>query len=868
MNPKNNPANRKTATGMTLINWARYQCVTFRLEGSTLIAGENTSGKSMILDAMTYCLTGNTQFNKAAGDRDRTVRGYVRGDTHAEGRDQFLRSGPVTSYVAMEFYAPDEEQYLVVGVAIESADETHAESRWFLFRNTRLADIPFAKVENSRLRVTPPRLLSIPAGPIRPEDLRGRDQGVRQILLALGIRTDPARYREKLTKMIAFHPENNVDRFIRDCVLDEGSTKSLASLREQKEALDRLKKTYDMLRGSRDALAAANKIAEEYEKKQRQLSIRELMLSWQNLEAAEEKRQELELEKAREEAKLQALENDERRMEQAWKDAQTRLQAIEQEADFEDLTRQLNELERMIREGEEERKKRETETAALLRLQTLLSGELSFLTEDLQEASDQPETLQNLGTTAFPAARRRDDFVFLSRRKEETETAMREEKVRLSDLLERETGELSMLEGRLRDLAAHRVILPEDVAQARARLAEALAAEGIQTEIRTLAELVEELTDESWRQAVEGFLDARRYDLLVDEKHCAAAVRLWMERGIQGTRLVRTDGLEASEVQRGTAAELLRIPHPAARKYADLLLGRLFLHDSPDTLREASADGITRDGFLMIRHAVEKLDGSRLDVCLGEKALEIQLERTQKRKAEVLSARASHLARRDTLELRLASLRKVDWDPAAYAFDAPERLEELEREMMLLRSQERRIRNNPDFTARLVLYEDAKRRERETRQELDRLIGDLREAENALKDTEREQAANATERFTAREAWDRESLTHLELVDTMKLEYQQLREKIGGPVVIREKGVYQLRTALEEVARRLEDAQLEYLKISEQDLNMRGVAFIPSFRKEYQNLANVQIEKARAQLDEKASLLEQTFLTDFVAEIN
>ena len=53
-------------------------------KGSCLgILGETGSGKSTVLDAMTYLLTGNTQFNKAAKDRDRTVLGYVRGDTRS-----------------------------------------------------------------------------------------------------------------------------------------------------------------------------------------------------------------------------------------------------------------------------------------------------------------------------------------------------------------------------------------------------------------------------------------------------------------------------------------------------------------------------------------------------------------------------------------------------------------------------------------------------------------------------------------------------------------------------------------------------------------------------------------------------------------
>ena len=66
--------NRKTATKLLLVQWSRFQNVCIKLEGSTLFTGVNGTGKSTILDAMTYVLTGNTQFNKAAKDRETLVR--------------------------------------------------------------------------------------------------------------------------------------------------------------------------------------------------------------------------------------------------------------------------------------------------------------------------------------------------------------------------------------------------------------------------------------------------------------------------------------------------------------------------------------------------------------------------------------------------------------------------------------------------------------------------------------------------------------------------------------------------------------------------------------------------------------------------
>lgn len=61
--------NRKTATRLLLINWSRFQYENIRIAGSTLFTGVNGSGKSTILDAMTYLLTGNTQFNTAAKEQ-------------------------------------------------------------------------------------------------------------------------------------------------------------------------------------------------------------------------------------------------------------------------------------------------------------------------------------------------------------------------------------------------------------------------------------------------------------------------------------------------------------------------------------------------------------------------------------------------------------------------------------------------------------------------------------------------------------------------------------------------------------------------------------------------------------------------------
>ena len=73
--------NRKTAKRLLLVNWSCFQNEIIRLGSSTLFTGVNGTGKTTILDAMSYLITANTQFNKAADDNARNVTAYIEKQT-------------------------------------------------------------------------------------------------------------------------------------------------------------------------------------------------------------------------------------------------------------------------------------------------------------------------------------------------------------------------------------------------------------------------------------------------------------------------------------------------------------------------------------------------------------------------------------------------------------------------------------------------------------------------------------------------------------------------------------------------------------------------------------------------------------------
>ena len=298
--------NRKTATKLLLVNWSRFQNEPVRLEGSTLFTGVNGTGKSTILDAMTYLLTGNTQFNKAAKDRDRTVIAYVRGDTKSNGPDRFLRKDAVISYVAMEFWSPVENMYLVVGVCVESANESDVSSSWFVCRDTRIEEINFYKTEDKKLYVSPLRQLMFKEKKPKASDFMRRDKGTEQILRALGLRCDVKKYRIKLLKMMAFNPENNINQFIQECVLEPGKVDSLKELREQKDYFEKLRESYRELQDGKEKLEEIERKTQDYEKNMKMLGIRELMLLYQEVKAKEEEKEQETLRQQELKQRLQA----------------------------------------------------------------------------------------------------------------------------------------------------------------------------------------------------------------------------------------------------------------------------------------------------------------------------------------------------------------------------------------------------------------------------------------------------------------------------------------------------------------------------------------------------------------------------------
>ena len=859
--------NRKTATKLLLVQWSRFQNVCIKLEGSTLFTGVNGSGKSTILDAMTYVLTGNTQFNKAAKDRDRTVKGYVRGDTKSNGAMRYLRQGQIISYVAMEFWSPSEQENMVIGVCIESQDEVSSPtSSWFICKNTTIEDINFVNIEGKNLYVTPKSLLQLKGVRMKSAEFMGRERGTEQIVRALGLRCEVGKYRSKLIKMMAFNPENNIDQFIAECVLEPGTVNSLKELRQQREQFEHIKKIYEDLRDGKDKLEEVECKIQEYETRKRNLDIREMLLRYQELLVKQKEKEDIQFRLATLEQKKLGLEKQEKDVQGLFEEARKRLQIAESNDVFQGMQTSIQNLENQIKLLERNMEQEKAQVAKLLRLQKALSAEISWTMEEWEEESKR--YLLHIADAGYSVDKKRQELIFFINFVEKLQNDLGTEKVHLKDKLDELKQELAKLEQQLKTLESNQVIFPEEIVNAKQVIKDEFAKRGIATEVRIFAELVQSIKDVSWRKAIETFLGRKRFYIIVEGQYCHEAMKVLQEKKLHAANVVITDKLPDSEVIKESAAEQLVIPNVYARRYANYLLNRIHLCETLDELHEYPQGGLMRDGMLAKSYSVACMNIKKTQICLGQDAIEWQKKAVLEQK-RVTQEMYNH--ENDTFEKvcgKIGSLRCVDLEFTNYQLEAPDLLVENQEKKRKYEDNIKQIIENPEFLAVLQEQKDAKKAFDEVdkkRRTIDSNIGEC------INETKRELERKKTisgEIHSRQNLYDEIRLAHIELENAMLETYNKLHTKHGEIRVITEKTVQNLKGELEICIKALENLQLDYCRISEIDINKRGIGYIPFYHEEYRNIANVKIEEAHSRLVEQAQKLESAFMNDFVAEIN
>ncbi len=625
----------KKLTRVKLINWHRFTNVLIDFENSVLISGENGAGKSTLLDAIQFVVTCSTNyFNKAAHENGkRKLTGYIRCKTGRENRP-YERTGEISAHVALEFYEEKRQKYFIVGAVVDSASEGQEKTVRYLMDGERLEDGLFfqGKVPRSIAQFRAGNGKKIKTWCTTEKDAK------QMIKNRFGRLED--KFFKLIPKAMAFRPIDDIKDFVYSYVLDEKEV-NIDILRENVRTYQDLQRTLDKIKLRMGRLEKIEGFYRQVEDGTRKDRMYEYFLDRIEVDILEEEIRQLE----------SAIVHDTYRLER-WNQeiAEAQKEKEERQAIRDNLYAELASDKDFIARDEQQKK-----LLLLEERERQLSGERQQLLASVNMAKaevnrllqvpDADDCIRSYGEQLGQLEKtvRIDDF-------KDTLQKVIAYKNHMSDRVYKRRAELDMnlreLSGqkkewdlKIENLMKKKLSYPEEVTRVMNAIREEFVRIGRTPEPRILCEMLE-ITDDSWRNAVEGYLNTQRFYILVEPDNFDIALgtydRLRREKKTYGVGLINTQNLEGYDTApEGSLATVVTSGNKYARRYINMVLGKVTMCKHYSHLKKYKT-AITRECMRYQNHVASAIKPAIFETpYIGKNAIRVQLEQAKHKSKEL-----------------------------------------------------------------------------------------------------------------------------------------------------------------------------------------------------------------------------------------
>jgi uncharacterized protein YPO0396 len=613
---------RITLSRILAVNWYGYRQF-IDVAGLSLITGANGSGKSALLDLIQFVMLGEQQskFNKAAAGAGsgRSLRGYCLCDTNTTGRDgaeRYLRPSSVT-LAGLEFTWPakdgEEPRRETWGARIEYESPTAKPSTIWFRTGRRLAWQDFLNSDAG-----PQAMQFLPEDEFRTRvkreldgDVWDRQQTYRaEMALRSHLGFDEEQMGKTLPRAMAFEPESNFEKFVREFLLEPG----MPDVKAVKASVDAHRRAQERLEKMHDQLERLKRIATHH---QDWLTSRRESALYSHLSDAlkhEEALEGLTRSRAELEEKLADDEENRKSHEQALEERERLRRSVEAaRAALGDKAVRLEENDRRRREVTNEIERLEAASSSLREKilkhlrhwqdWTLHAARLGL--QDSADASAAISGMQSKDESKALAAARDSAHAYIKLRDEAME-------------------QLRPVEARLAEHEMRKAALHKDLTQLReghataSPLLNALLARG--QKAVALGRVVEvKASAEKWWPLIESVLGTHRRAVIPEDFRAA-----WdqaQQTGSTNEPLIHPDEAAAitADIKKGSLREMVETKHPIVGKVLDQLLGDIVAVNKTAQLdkheRALSLDGWLKDPPRRVKLTPEK------ELTLGEEGL-------------------------------------------------------------------------------------------------------------------------------------------------------------------------------------------------------------------------------------------------------
>ena len=640
-----------------MINWHRFENETIEIGDSVLLSGENGAGKSTILDAVQFVVTGSkANFNKAAHEKGkRTLNTYIRCKTGREDRP-FEREGELSAHIALEFFDEAKGKPFIIGTVMDSVSvEKEPNVIWYQIENREIADDLFLsgnRVKSISVFRSTNRKIRTVAPTIR--------EAQKMILSRFG--RIESKFFALIPKALAFKPIHDIKDFVYSYVLDEKEV-NIDILRENVRSYQDLLKILEDVRTRITQLEAISEKEQSVQNFIRRDRIHEYFIARADQDISVDAIDMLKKNVSGTHAEKQRLLRDQKNLEDEIRDKEQLLRNLDLELNsdigykaFRELERQEEYLKEQLESDKAKVNKlwnsvrRAQEDTSYLLKSKDLSGLLADkgvsigkrpdkenaqsdeqkMDDALIHYSSALKNLRDSENTDSVRAVLDDVLTFKKRLHEQIVERIAGIQIELKSYHDRRLE----TEAQVRELEAKRLVYPDNVRNLRSAIQSEFKRIGRTGNVRILCEMLE-ITDSSWQNAVEGYLNTQRFHLLVNPGDFDLALsvydRMRREKKAYGVGLINTARLEGyDKAPDGSLAEVVSSRNVYARRYINMVLGKVQRCDSYQELKKYNVS-ITRECMRYQNHVVSAIRPEIFRTpYIGAEAYKIQLELKKK----------------------------------------------------------------------------------------------------------------------------------------------------------------------------------------------------------------------------------------------
>lgn len=613
---------------IVLINWMYFQKAIFPIEGNVAIVGVNGTGKSTIMDAIQMLLLGQraSKFNSNANAEKRSLESYVRGHVNIDDKE-FLRSGDVITYLALEIILNGEKHIFGLNIEYKANLNRLNDSKYFYVKNCELDESLFIEKNFPKTYDAFSKAIKANYEFIPYQTLMMYQNKLKEVL---GLKTENT-YFKILSRAVGIKNINDCNTFMNEFVLDDNPIDVSAI---------------------KDNIIKIQKVSQTIEKEQEKLN---------NLSEISEKGTIIETDiKNAKENELKIL--------------VASKAFVQQDIDtLESDNIRLNELkteeEKKKTEIEKELKKLEESKGEHVRLLDHVAPNLSQKQKELESTRDEYNkvhlTLNTFQTKCKNELPRLsdlsvfknniiDDFILYIRKSEYTTASARrkfidfrieakkiydqyhEKTIRVSQDLNEVREKLKTLDSIIEKLRNNQPTYKPDLTNFIEYLKQNLYDKYKEKmEIKFLCEYLD-ITENAWRNAIEGYLGNQRFYIVVPNKYYKDAIKLYQaKKDFFTTRIINGSKLPDYEKEEGTLGEFIEASNSTALNYARYLLNRV--HCMNDILELDKYEiSITKDCMFYQGYSIGRINPRNYkESYIGQEGIKNQLKMRLEQKDEL-----------------------------------------------------------------------------------------------------------------------------------------------------------------------------------------------------------------------------------------